>query len=70
VVKSFIFGAVTGGAIVWFWGREIREYVDEQTLGLRASVAERLQGAANTLQSTADRLQSAKNTITSGLSGG
>jgi hypothetical protein len=69
VVKSFILGAVTGGAIVWFWGREIREYIDERTLGLRQAMAARLQAAADSLQATADKLQSAKETIESGLGG-
>jgi hypothetical protein len=69
LVKGFILGAVTGGAIVWFWGREIREYIDERTLGLRRAVAARLQAAADSLQATADKLQSAKETIESGLGG-
>jgi hypothetical protein len=69
LVKGFILGAVTGGAIVWFWGREIREYIDERTLGLRQAMAARLQAAADSLQATADKLQSAKETIESGLGG-
>jgi hypothetical protein len=69
VVKSFILGAVTGGAVVWFWGREIRELVEDKTLGMREAVADRLQSAAGGLQGTADRLQRAKETIESGLGG-
>jgi hypothetical protein len=68
MVKSFILGAITGGAIVWFWGREIREYIDERTLGLRHSLASRLQAAADSVQATADKLQNAKRSIESGLS--
>jgi hypothetical protein len=68
-VKSFILGALTGGAIVWFWGREIRELIDARTLGIRQAVAARLQGAADSLQATADTLHSAKETIESGLGG-
>jgi hypothetical protein len=69
VVKSFMLGAVTGGAIVWFWGREIRGFIDERTLGIRQSLSARLQAAADTLQATADTLHSAKATIESGLGG-
>ena len=69
MVKSFILGAVTGGTIVWFWGREIREFIDERTVGVRQAVAARLQAAADSLQATADTLHSAKETIESGLSG-
>lgn len=68
-MKSFILGVVTGGAVVWFWGREIREVIDERTLGLRQAVAARLQAAADSLQATADKLESAKQTIESGLGG-
>ena len=68
-MKSFILGALAGGAIVWFWGREIREYIDEQTVGMRQGLAVRLQAAADALQSTANTLQSAKHTIQSGLGG-
>jgi hypothetical protein len=69
VVKSFILGALTGGAVVWFWGREIRELIDEKTLGVREAVGDRLEAAASGLQGTADRLQRAKETIESGLGG-
>lgn len=69
MVKSFILGAVAGGAVVWFWGREIRELVDDKTLGMREAVAGHLQSTASHLQSTVDRLQKAKSTIESGLGG-
>ena len=69
-MKSFILGAVVGGAIVWVWGREIREFVDERTLGMRRALAARLQGAADGLQATVDKLQTAKQTLESGLSRG
>ena len=28
MLKTFILGAITGGTIVWFWGREIRDFID------------------------------------------
>ena len=69
MVKSFILGALTGGAVVWFWGREIRELIDDKTRGVREAAAERIQSTAGHLQSTVDRLQKAKSTIESGLGG-
>ena len=62
MIKSFVLGAIAGGTIVWFWGREIRQFVDEQTAGIR-------EAAAGKLQTAADSLQAAKNTIESGLGG-
>jgi hypothetical protein len=69
VVKSFILGAITGGTIVWFWGREIRDLIDAQTAGIREATADKLQAAADGLQTVAGGLQAAKNTIETGLGG-
>jgi hypothetical protein len=69
LVKSFVLGAVTGGLVVWFWGQEIREFIDERTSGARKAVADRLQGAADGLQAAAEGLHSAKATIETGLGG-
>lgn len=62
MVKSFVMGAITGGAIVWFWGTELREFLDAQTHELRGVAADRLQSAA-------DGLQAAKETIETGFGG-
>ena len=62
MIGSFILGALTGGAIVWFYGRDIREYVDDKTSTVRTR-------AADTLQSAAEGLQSAKDKIETGLGG-
>jgi hypothetical protein len=69
VVKSFIIGALTGGAVVWFWGHEIAELVDEKTRGVREAVSSKLDLAASGLQGTADRLQRVKDTLDSGMGG-
>ena len=34
-VGVFVLGAIMGGAVVWLWGREIEEYVEDKTRGLR-----------------------------------
>lgn len=66
-MKTFVLGALTGGVVVWFWGGEIREFIDRRTLGLRLSIAARLQATADTLQGTANKLQDARRTIESGF---
>lgn len=62
MVGSFMLGVIVGGAAVWLWGEQMREYVDDKTWAVRARAAEGL-GAA------ADTLKSAKATIEGGLTG-
>jgi hypothetical protein len=62
VIKSFLAGAIAGGVVMWLWGDQIREALDEATSGMRTRTAEQLQGVA-------DRLQSAAETVDQGLSG-
>jgi membrane protein YqaA with SNARE-associated domain len=64
-----VLGAIVGGAAIWFWGREISEFVDEQTLGVREATAEKLETAAHGFQAAADGLQSVKGTLEAGLGG-
>lgn len=51
MIGSFILGALVGGAAVWYYGREIRRFLDENTEPVRRRAAETLQAAADTLQS-------------------
>jgi len=60
---GFILGAIVGGAVVWFWGRDMRARLDDRTSGLRSR-------AADVLHSTADRLHSVGDTIEGGLGEG
>jgi hypothetical protein len=62
VIKSFLAGAIAGGAAMWLWGDRIRDAIDEATSGARTRAADRLHGVADTLQSVAD-------TVDQGLSG-
>jgi hypothetical protein len=62
VIKSFLAGAIAGGAVVWLWRDEIRAAIDDATTDVRARTAEQLHGVADTLQSVAD-------TVDQGLSG-
>ena len=62
MIKSFLAGAIAGGTVMWFWGDQVREVLDEATSGVRTRTAEQLHGVADTLQSVAD-------TVDHGLSG-
>jgi uncharacterized membrane protein len=62
VIKSFLAGAIAGGAVVWLWRDEIRAAIDDATIDVRARTAEQLHGVADTLQSVAE-------TVDQGLSG-
>ena len=38
--EVFVLGAVLGAAVVWLWGRQIGEYAQETTHGMRMKAAE------------------------------
>jgi hypothetical protein len=38
--RAFVLGAIMGAAVVWLWGREMEEYVEEKTRGARTTAAE------------------------------
>jgi hypothetical protein len=58
-VFGFIFGMIVGGAAVYFYGRQIREYVDETTRGARDRAADTLHAAAEGLQTARERVDTA-----------
>jgi hypothetical protein len=62
VIRSFLAGAITGAAVMWVWGDQIRESIDDATMGVRTRASEQLHGVADTLQTVAD-------TVDQGLSG-
>ena len=62
MIKSFLVGAFTGAAVMWFYGDRIRETVDDATSGVRTRAAEQMHNVADTLQSVAQ-------TVDQGLTG-
>ena len=62
MIKSFLAGAIAGGAAMWIWGDRIRNAIDQATSGVRTRAAEQLHEVADTLQSVAD-------TVDQGLTG-
>jgi hypothetical protein len=63
VIKSFLAGTVTGAAVMWIWGGQIRQFIDDRTRDVRLSASSSLQGVAGSLQAVAT-------TVEQGLSGG
>ena len=53
--ETFILGAITGGAIVWFWRRELEDYARDKTRGVRTRAAERLQAVQDGTDKVFDR---------------
>ena len=37
--KVFVLGAIMGAAAVWLWGRDVEEYVEAKTRGVRTTAA-------------------------------
>jgi hypothetical protein len=58
MVTGFIVGALTGGAVAYLYGDQIRGYLDSTSRRVRNR-------AADTLQSAAEGVQSAKETFES-----
>jgi len=57
VIKSLLFGAIVGGAVVWIYGDRMRDYIDDVTMNARERAATRLEGAAERLQGVADTVE-------------
>ena len=62
MIKSFLVGAITGAAVMWFYGQQIRETLDDATSSVRTRAAEQMHNVADTLQSVA-------HTVDQGLTG-
>jgi hypothetical protein len=52
---AFVLGALMGGAVVWWWGREVEAYVQERTRGMRATAAAGLRAVEETAGKLLDR---------------
>jgi len=52
---AFVLGAIVGAAVVWLWGREMEDYVQEKTRGLRTKAAEGVRSVEETAGKVLDR---------------
>ena len=53
--EVFVLGAIMGAAVVWLWGNEIEEYVQERTRGVRTKAAEGVRAVEETAGKVLDR---------------
>ena len=53
--KAFALGAIMGAAVVWLWGREIEEYMEEKTRGVRTKTVERVRAIEEKAGKALDR---------------
>ena len=52
---GLVFGAITGGLIMWYWGDRIRDFAADNMTGARKSTADRLRSVADTTEGAPDR---------------
>jgi hypothetical protein len=53
--EAFVLGTITGAVALWFWGRNIEDYVGDMTRGVRAKAAEGMRALAETTAHVPDR---------------
>jgi gas vesicle protein len=53
--EAFVLGAIMGAAVVWLWGRQMQEYVDEKTRGVRTKAAGGVRAVEETTGKVLDR---------------
>jgi len=52
---AFVLGAIMGAAVVWLWGREMEEYVEEKTRRVRTKAAEGIRAVEEKAGKVLDR---------------
>jgi gas vesicle protein len=53
--EAFVLGAIMGAAVVWLWGRQMEEYLDEKTRGVRTKAADGVRAVEETTGKVLDR---------------
>jgi hypothetical protein len=53
--RAFVLGAVVGAAAVWLWGRDMEEYVEGKTRGVRTKAAQGLRAVEEQAEKVLDR---------------
>jgi gas vesicle protein len=53
--EAFVLGAIMGAAVAWLWGRQMEEYVQEKTRGVRTKAAEGVRAVEETTGKVLDR---------------
>ncbi len=64
---AFLLGVVTGAVVLWRWGRDIEDYISEQTTGIRERAADKIQaveeGTGKVIDRAQEFLQGTKETV-------
>src|SRR5262249_46484714 len=68
VIKSFVLGAVIGGAAVALYGRQIAEYLEDRTFAMRMKAADGLGVVAHGVESMRETVEAVKGRIEDGFS--
>lgn len=66
-MMRFVMGAVAGALAMWYWGEDIRDYVDSKTRGVRDKAVEKLQSVE---EKAGDMLDRTKEQVSSTLQAG
>ena len=53
--EAFVLGAILGATAVWLWGRDMEEYVDSKTRGVRTKAADGVRAVEETAERVLDR---------------
>ncbi len=66
-MMNFLIGAVVGALAMWYWGEEVRDYIDTKTRDVRGKAVEKLQTVEEKAGNVLDR---AKEQVSSTLQAG
>lgn len=53
--RVFVLGAIMGAAAMWLWGRDMEEFAEEKTRGLRTKAADGIRAVDETVEKVLDR---------------
>lgn len=66
-MMKFLIGAIAGALAMWYWGEELRDYIDTKTRDARGKAVEKLQTVE---EKAVDVLDRAKEQVSSTLQAG
>jgi hypothetical protein len=66
-MMRFLLGAVAGALAMWYWGDDVRDYIDRKTRDVRGRAVEKLQTVE---EKAGDVLDRAKEQVSSTLQAG
>ena len=67
MIKSFLLGAVIGGAAVALYGRQIAEYLEDRTFTMRMKAADGLGAVVHGVESMRETVEAVKGRIEDGF---